>query len=170
MAKAEKIKLASAKIFNTDEADETLARIAMWQDKIAEIEIEERSIIAAANARMVERTAQFRRNIEVDEVALEQWARTDRATLFLPGTKILELTRGAVGFRLPRGRIKLLLAVENIIGKLKAKRMTDCIRTTEEPNLERLWNYDDERLAEVGCRRTKPKEKFYYELKKAEVK
>ena len=54
--------------------------------------------------------------------------------------------------------------------RLRARKMHTCIRTVEEVDKEKLASYDDAALLEVGCERTKPKDKFWYECKKEEVK
>jgi hypothetical protein len=93
--------------------------------------------------------------------------KTDRKTR---DGKSLELNFGTIGFRLPKAAIKLVLGVENIIERLRAKKMHTCIRTVEQVDKEALANYDDEVLLDVGCARTKPKDKFWYEVKREEVK
>jgi phage host-nuclease inhibitor protein Gam len=80
--------------------------------------------------------------------------------------KHVELTFGTVGFRLGKSAIKFKLAVENIIERLRAKTMLSCIRTIEEADKEALAAYDDETLEAVGCQRTKPKDRFYYDVKR----
>jgi hypothetical protein len=54
--------------------------------------------------------------------------------------------------------------------RLRAKKMHTCIRTVEEVDKEKLASYDVEVLLDVGCERTKPKDKFWYEVKREEVK
>ena len=48
--------------------------------------------------------------------------------------------------------------------------MHTCIRTFEEVDKKALANYDDDTLVDVGCERTKPKDRFWYEVKREEVK
>ena len=54
--------------------------------------------------------------------------------------------------------------------RLRAKKMHTCIRTFEEVDKKALANYDDDTLVDVGCERTKPKDRFWYEVKREEVK
>lgn len=63
--------------------------------------------------------------------------------------------------------------VEKVLAALKAKRLTNCIRTVEEPNKDVLLGLDDATLAAVHCRK-KPSEKFevkpdYHEIVKPEA-
>jgi phage host-nuclease inhibitor protein Gam len=162
--------ITRSEIQSREEADEALAFIAHQEDRIAAIEIEERAKIAAAETAMVARTTEPRAWIAAQTKALEAWAKQNRAEIFPEGKKSLELTRGVIGFRIPKGKIKLVLAVENVVERLKAKKLFDCVRIVEEPDLLKLANYSDEQLEAVGLKRTKPKDKFFYELKKTEVK
>ena len=43
--------------------------------------------------------------------------------------------------------------------------MLTCIRTIEEPDKEALAAYDDATLEDVGCAKSKPRDRFYYEVK-----
>jgi hypothetical protein len=44
--------------------------------------------------------------------------------------------------------------------------MLTCRRTIEEPDKEALAGYPDDVLEDVGCAKTKPKDRFYSEVKK----
>ena len=50
------------------------------------------------------------------------------------------------------------------------KRCTPAYATVEEVDKEALANYDDDALLDVGCERTKPKDKFWLGCKKEELK
>lgn len=63
--------------------------------------------------------------------------------------------------------------IEKILTALKARKLTNCIRTVEEPNKDVLLGLDDETLAAVHCKK-KPSEKFevkpdYDEIAKKEA-
>ena len=66
--------------------------------------------------------------------------------------------------------VKLLLAVETVIERLRARKMLSCIRKKEEVDKEALENYSDQVIAEVGCKRSQGKDKFYYEIKREGIK
>lgn len=162
--------ITRSEIQSREGADEALAFIAHQEDWIAAIEIEERAKIAAAETAMVARTTEPRAWIAAQTKALQAWAKNNRPEIFPDGKKSLELTRGWVGFRIPKGKIKLVLAVENVIARLKAKGFVDGVRVVETPDLNWLTNLGDEQLEAVGLKRTHPRDKFFYELKKTEVK
>jgi phage host-nuclease inhibitor protein Gam len=163
-------KAQTIQIENKDQADATLAALAELEDWVGGREILAREEIRETEAQMVADTASARAEIAERAGMLEAWAKANKAEIFPEGRKSLELTRGIIGFRIPKSKIKLMLAIENVIAKLKARKLFDCIRLTEEPDLLQLANYDDEQLEAVGLKRTKPKDKFFYELKKTEVK
>lgn len=169
MAKAKR-EIEEFRIETADQADHQLAAIADLRDFVAAQEILARDKISSIEAALVKDAAPARAQITEFEEMIEAWAKANRAEIFPEGKKSLELTRGTIGFRLPKGKIKLVLAVENIVARLKAKKFFECIRLTEEPDLLQLVNYDDAQLEELGLKRTHPKDKFFYELKKTEVK
>jgi phage host-nuclease inhibitor protein Gam len=158
------------KIKSKDDADRALALIGELEDLIERREIEARKEIRSVEERLVYATALQRGELVTQAKMLESWAKNNKAEIFPEGRKSLELTRGIIGFRIPKGKIKLVLAVENIVERLKAKKLFDCIRIVEEPDLLKLANHSDEQLEAVGLKRTRPRDKFFYELKKTEVK
>ena len=159
-------KKANAVISSRADADAALEAIAMLTSVIETHELIAEDKITLARSKLVEDTASPRILLADYESALKVWAKVDRKNWEY---KMLELNFGKIGFRLPPPAIKLKLAVENIIERLRAKKMHTCIRTVEEVDKEALANYDDEALLDVGCERTKPKDKFWYEVKREEV-
>lgn len=85
-------------------------------------------------------------------------------------TKSKALTFGEVGFRLstsislPRAKEKL----EEIIRKLKARQMTDCIVVKEEVSKEALKKYGEDTVNAVGAT-WKQKDVFGYEVNLARL-
>ena len=154
-------------IATREDADRTLQRIGELRRHVAVAEAEAGEKIDAIRADLVRDTAIMRESLAIDEAALEAWAKGDAKSW---EKKSLELNWGQVGFHLGKPAIKLKLAVENVIEKLRGKKMESCIRTIEEVDKEALANYDDEVIAAVGCARTKPKDRFWYECKTEEVK
>ncbi|HWP58982.1 MAG TPA: host-nuclease inhibitor Gam family protein [Candidatus Acidoferrales bacterium] len=164
MAKAQKLNIT---VNSREEADLTLKKITALTLLIEAEERDAQTAIDAIRSRLLRETSGPREALALYEKALRTWAKTDRKNW---DGKSVELNFGTVGFRLPKAAIKLKLAVENIIERLRAKKMHTCIRIIEEVDKEALANYEDEVLLDVGCERTKPKDKFYYEIKREEVK
>jgi hypothetical protein len=70
---------------------------------------------------------------------------------FDKGEKSRRLNFGVVGFR--QSTKILIKRVQETLQKLKERGMLDCIIVKESPSKERLREYPDEILAEVGCKR-----------------
>jgi phage host-nuclease inhibitor protein Gam len=131
------------------------------EEAIANREIED------IRERLIKSTSEYREIIAACERALQDWAKIARREW---PAKSCELNHGVVGFRLPKAAIKLLVAVETAIERLRARRMTSCIRVKEELDKEALAAYEDEVIEAVGCKRKQGREKFYYEIKREEVR
>jgi phage host-nuclease inhibitor protein Gam len=159
--------MTKKQITSREDVDAVLEAMGRAQAMIEAEELEAESKITDIRAKLVDKTAPLRISLAGSEKALKAWAKGDYKSW---PAKSLELNFGTIGFRLPKAAIKLKLAVENIIERLRAKKMHTCIRTVEEVDKEALANYDDEVLLDVGCERTKPKDKFFYEVKREEVK
>jgi len=161
-------KKASTIVIETSEdADRALQRLGELRRHIAGAEHDANEHIDAIRAALVEETKLTREALAQNEAALEVWAKGDAKSW---EKKSLDLNWGTIGFHLGKPAIKFKLAVENVIEKLRGKKMASCIRTIEEVDKEALANYDDDVIATVGCARTKPKDKFWYETKEIEVK
>ena len=157
----------SIKILTIDDAERALERIGALERSIAAEEKIASDRIDTIRRELVDDTAHQRQVLAVNQAALKEWAKS--ASKDWKG-KSLELNFGSLGFRRPTPAIKLKLAIETIVERLRAKRMHTCIRTIEEPDKEALAAYDDETLAGLGCERTKPEDRFWYECKNEEVK
>ena len=102
------------------------------------------------------------RDAPLDQV-LQLYAENNRAEFRASKTKVL--TFGSVGFRLstsislPRAKEKL----EEIIRRLKARQMTDCIVVKEEVSKEALKKYGEDTVHAVGAT-WKQQDVFGYEL------
>lgn len=155
-------------IENRDDADRCLQRIGQLERFLEDAENDAEADIERVRVTLLKETAIQRDALDANKKALEEWTKMDAKSW--GKEKHLELNWGTVGLRLPPPAIKLKLAVETIIERLRANKMFTCIRTIKEVDKEALANYDDETLVEVGCARTKPKDKFWYETKKEEVK
>ena len=154
-------------IATREDADRTLQRIGALQRHVAQAEKHASDGIDQIRELLVQETKPHREELAQQEAALEAWAKEDSKVW---DKKSLELNWGSVGYHLGKPAIKLKLAVENVIEKLRGKKMATCIRVVEEVDKEALANYDDDMIAAVGCARTKPKDKFWYKCKAEEVK
>lgn len=154
-------------IASIEDADRALQRIGALQRNIISKEQDASEEIDEIRAALVRDTAHESEVLAANEAALKEWAKT--ASKEWKG-KSLELNFGTVGFRKPTPAIKLKLAIETIVERLRARKMASCIRTLEEPDKEALAAYADDVLLEVGCERTKPKDRFWYECKSEVVK
>jgi phage host-nuclease inhibitor protein Gam len=154
---------AGPAITTREEADQALANIGGAIATIEKAEAAATDQITKVREEMVRKTAEPRALVDLREKALEAWAKTDRKTW---PDKHLELNFGTVGFRLGKAAIKFKLEIAAIVERLRAKKLLTCIRVTEEPDKEKLAAYDDETLEAVGCAKTKPKDKFYYDVKR----
>lgn len=148
-------------------ADLMLAEIAKLETMIKDEELDATAACELIRDQLADATENLRRALAVRVKALQTWAKKDEKSW--PG-RTCELMHGKVYFRLPQAAIKELLEVETIVERLRARKMTSCIRTKEEIDKEALAAYRDDVIEAVGCKRTKPKDKFYYEVKKEEVK
>ena len=155
------------KINSRDDADRALQRIGQLQLQIEVLKAEVEVQIDQLRDTLKEESAVYLAAIVDNEAALEEWAKADVKTW---PAKSLKFNFGELGFRKGKAAIKLKLAIDNVVARLRACKLTDCIRTTEEVDKEQLANYGDEVLKKVGCWRTKPREKFWYEPKREVVK
>jgi len=149
------------------EADSLLAEIGRLEASIQDAEIDATLKAQLIRDEMEAATEPIRLALAARVKALHAWAKKDEKNW--PG-RTCELTNGKVYFRTPPAAIKEELETETIVQRLRARKMTSCIRTKEEVDKEALAAYPDSVIEAVGCRRTKPKDKFYYEVKKEEVK
>jgi phage host-nuclease inhibitor protein Gam len=151
-----------------DDADRCLQRIGELERYLENAENDIEVEVYRLREGMLAETAPAREALAKNRKALEAWTKGDAKNW--GKEKHLDLNWGKVGLRRPPAAIKLLLALENVIEKLRAKKLTSCIRVIEEVDKEALANYDDATIAAVGCKRTKPKDRFWYETKKEEIR
>ncbi len=93
---------------------------------------------------------------------LEAWCRARRHEMTEAskgGGLVWRGVFGKLAFRKCPPAVKLLKKAEKVLAALEARKLTHCIRTVEEPNLEAMHMLDDATLEAVGARR-QPSEKF----------
>ena len=105
---------------------------------------------------------------------LQTWCDTHRSEM-QPASKkrdaglVWKNTLGKLAFRKCPAAIEFTVKnVEKVLAALRAKQLTTCIRTVEEPNKDVLLGLDDATLAAVHCRK-KPSEKFEVKPNYAEI-
>lgn len=154
-------------VTSRDEADRALQRIGQLQLKLEVLTAEAEVEIDQLRVELKSESEPYLAAIDANEEALKEWAKGDMKSW---PAKSLELNFGSLGFRKGKAAIKLKLALENVVARLKACGLTHCVRTIEEVDKEQLANYGDEVLAKIGCARTKPKESFWCEPRREVVK
>lgn len=152
-----------------------------WEDvndalrKIAEATISVNEIEADMQRQIVGATKAAEELCKPHKDAIAKWEREikDFATDHRPDMgklKSMTLTFGEVGFRLstsvslPRAKDK----IEEIIRRLKARQMTDCIVVEEKVSKDALKKYGEDTVNAVGAV-WKQKETFGYDLNLARL-
>lgn len=160
-------KQPSVTIATSDDADRALQRIGELERYIAGAGQDAEERIDVIRTKLSDQTEVQVALLKETKAALEAWAKKDAKTWI---GKTLALLWGSISWRTPPKRIVVKLDEETVIERLRARKMLTCIRTKEEIDKEALENYSDEIIAAVGCERKQGKDKFYYELKREEVK
>lgn len=121
--------------------------------------------IDAIKAQYAERLAEIDLALSATTAQLEAWCDAHRAEM-QPASKkqdaglVWKSTFGKLAFRRCPAAIEFTTKkIEKVLAALRARKLTNCIRTVEEPNKEVLLGLDDEVLAAVHCKK-KPSEKF----------
>ena len=129
------------------------------------------STVEEADATLAEIAARcepLKKDIVAREQALVQFALARREELF-KNRKSRELTFGTIGFRVSSSlRTIKKMTWERVLGVLKERGMTNCIRIKEEVDKEALRTLGPNTLADVGCKLTQ-EDAFFYELNEAEL-
>lgn len=121
--------------------------------------------IDAVKLKYAKRIARFDRKITAVTARLEAFCDAHRDDMQPAGKKegaglVWKSTWGKLAWRKCPPAIEFTVKkVEKVLAALKAKRLTNCIRTVEEPNKDVLLSLDAATLSAVHCRK-KPSEKF----------
>lgn len=152
------------------DADEALKMIGELEDFVSACEAKFNATVTELKAELVEKCDPVKKALRRGISALKKWAA--RA---IPGddgerkARSIELNFGWVRFRWTPPAIKFKLEEETVIERLRARGMHSCIRTIEAVDKDVLAAYDDDILKAIGAYRDQ-EEKFYYEVKREEVK
>ena len=148
-------------VSTVEEADATLAEIAARKRQISLHEIALKEDVDKLRAECAARCEPLKKD-------LVQFALARREELF-KNRKSRELTFGTIGFRVSSSlRTIKKMTWERVLGVLKERGMTHCIRIKEEVDKEALRTLGPNTLADVGCKLTQ-EDAFFYELNEAEL-
>jgi len=133
--------------------------------------------IDAVKADYTPRLEALSRQIKVAKAGLQKEVSTARRTLFEAGVKTIELLFGWVGFREIRGSVKLAKGTleDEAVELLQKRGLDHLVRKRLAVNREAVQaalsagELDDDGLRRCGLVFKKPGEKFYHELKRAEI-
>ena len=157
-------------IKSAEQADQALQQIGELEDFIRAEESRYNEREAELKSDMVERCGLVKKTLRKWVAALKKWADVEiEAPSSKDGPRSLEMNFGWVRFRWTPPAIKFKLEEETVIERLRARGMTSCIRVTVSVDKEALAAYDDDILKAIGAYRYQ-EEKFYYEVKREEVK
>ncbi|MPM77181.1 hypothetical protein SDC9_124181 [bioreactor metagenome] len=146
-----------------EDVNDALRQIAEAQIALGEIESDMQKQIIGAQKTAEAESKPFNDSISKIEREIKDFVTDHREDLGKIKSKTL--TFGEVGFRLstsvtlPRAKEKL----EEIIRRLKARKMTDCIIVEEKISKENLKKYGEDTVAAVGAV-WKQKDVFGYEV------
>ena len=151
-----------------EDADDALRQIAEATLALGDIESEMNKQIVGAKKVAEEQSKPYKDRVARLERDLKDFVTEHRADMGKVKTKAL--TFGEVGFRLstsislPRAKDK----IEEIIRRLKARQMLECIVVKEEISKEALKKYGEDVVNAVGAT-WKQKDVFGYELNLARL-
>lgn len=151
-----------------EDANEALRQIAEATIALADIEGEMNKQILGAKKAAEEQSKPFKDRVAKLERELKDFVTENRSDMGKAKSKAL--TFGEVSFRLstaislPRAKEKL----EEIVRKLKARQMMDCIVVKEEVSKDALKKYGEDVVTAVGAT-WKQSDVFGYELNLARL-
>ena len=166
MARKRVIEAPSLK--NWEDVNDALRQIAEATIAIGDIESDMQKQIVGAQKIAEEQSKPYKDKIARLEREIKDFTVEHRDEMGKSKTKTL--TFGEVGFRLstsvtlPRAKEKL----EEIIRKLKARQMTDCIVVEEKVSKEALKKYGEDTVHAVGAT-WKQRDEFGYDLNLAKL-
>ena len=143
---------------SVDQALGLLAEIEAGADR-RQAELEARVANLRAEAAVeIGRSAELARGLRK---TIEAWA--DENPEAFGSARSLALTHGRIGWRWTPPAIKLLKKAESVIAALKSHGLADAVIVRESVNKDVLATYPDERLKEIGAKRTQ-REEFFVDL------
>ena len=166
MARKRVIEAPSIKTW--EDVNDALRQIAEATIALGDIESEMQKQVVGAQKAAEQQSKPYNDRIATLEREIKDFVEDHRADLGKAKSKLL--TFGEVGFRLsttvslPKAKEKL----EEIIRRLKARKMTDCIVVEEKVSKEALKKYGEDTVNAVGAT-WKQKDVFGYDLNLARL-
>lgn len=158
-------------ITSLDAADAALVELAKLEREVKMIEICLDEDLEEARKKADELAAPLREKRALLEAALTTYATAGKETLFKKKAKkrSLKLVHGVIGFR-SSDEVTTLPKVtwEEVVEKLKAMNLPECVRTKEEPDKKALRKLPEDLRTEAGVS-IEPKDTFYYVTKEESV-
>ena len=151
-----------------EDVNDALRKTAENQLALNDIESDMQKQVISAQKIAEEQSQPYKDSISRLERDIKAFVTDHRAEM--SGGKTMALTSGEVGFRLstsislPRAKEKL----DEIIRRLKARQMLDCIVTEEKVSKEALRKYGADTVEAVGAQ-WKQKDVFGYDLNIAKL-
>lgn len=144
-----------------EQVDECLKIMGDAENQITVIEAEMNAAIAAAKKEAEEKAAQYKEMIKQNEGKIKEYTTINKEEL---KGKSRQLTFGTVGFR---QSTKLLLPSDTaeVILKLRANGMADCINVKETINKDTVKSYPEADILNIGGYLQKT-DTFWYETDK----
>lgn len=147
------------------DAEQMLREVGLAEIRRERLEGKMNEEISSVKARYAERLAEIDQDLGRATDLLRDWCDAHREDMQPASRKddaglIWKSTFGKLAFRKCPPAIEFTVKkIEKVLAALKAKKLTNCIRTVEEPNKDVLLGLDDATLAAVHCKK-KPSEKF----------
>lgn len=159
---------------NWQEAEQALREVGLAEIRRERLVGKMNEKIDAIKAEYADRLTDLDADLNRWHTELEIWCDAHRSEM-QPASKkddaglVWKSTFGKLAWRKCPAAIEYTVKkVEKVLAALKAKKLTNCIRTVEEPNKDVLLGLDDVTLAAVHCRK-KPSEKFEVKPDYAEI-
>ena len=144
------------KITDRDQADQALRRLGEIERDLAQRKNAAEESIKKVRDRAKLREEPLKAEKKGLTARLEAWAKTDRKTW---GGKSIKTKHGVLGFR-NSSKLKLVKKAEVVLENLRARKLTNCIRTKDAVNKDLVKQLDPEVIKAVGCKLA-PKDEFY---------
>ncbi len=144
------------KIRDWDQVPGVIRQRGIDELALRELETAMNRELDAVKARYAREIAAQRDALTHWDAVLRLWAEAHRAEMTpasASGGLVYRCLFGKIAFRKLPPRIRFVKKVEKVMAALKAARLTDCIRTTEEPNKEVLLGLDDATLKAVHVKK-----------------
>lgn len=165
-----KIKIQIKSVNDLADAGNALEFIAAYEREIEHAQTLANAAIDRIKKRAAETMKPFADSIEAWEGGLAQYAEREKNTLFSKKKRSREFTHGTIGFR-KSTPLKTLKGWTwgKVLDALLRKKEKAGVRVNYSVDKDALHKWNDKCLEAVGVFK-KPKDEFFYEIKKEELK